>query len=86
MLIVTAVVPALFRVNAVAAADVIVLPVNVPEAAKVVNDPAAGVLPPIAGGFAKYDVNPAPEIVLDAFNVVNAPLLAVPEPIAPGAV
>jgi hypothetical protein len=46
-----------------------------------VNVPAAAAVPPIAGGLAKYVLNPVPETVLDADSVVNAPVLAVVAPI-----
>jgi hypothetical protein len=45
-----------------------------------VNVPAAAAVPPIAGGLAKYVLNPVPETVLDADSVVNAPVLAVVAP------
>jgi hypothetical protein len=47
----------------------------------VVNVPAAGDVPPIAGGLARYAVNPAPDTVLEAVSVVNdpvEPLIVVP--------
>jgi hypothetical protein len=47
----------------------------------IVKDPAAGAVPPIAGGDAKYVENPVPETVLDADNVVKAPVDAVVAPI-----
>jgi len=50
----------------------------------VVNVPAAAVVPPIAGGLARYVVNPAPLTVDDALSVVNAPVDAAVEPIAGG--
>jgi len=53
-------------------------------AVNVVNAPAAAVVPPIAGGLAKYVENPAPLTVLDADRVVNAPAAAVVPPIAGG--
>ena len=46
---------------------------------------AAGAVPPIAGGLAKYVLNPVPLTVEDAESVVNAPVEAVVEPIGPGA-
>jgi len=63
------------------AADVtlgLVLPTNV------VNVPAAGAVPPMAGGDARYVLKPAPLTVDDALKVVNAPVLAAVEPIAGG--
>ena len=64
-------------------------PVNWVEAVivvppRVVNVPAAAVVPPIAGGEAKYVLNPVPDTVLDADNVVNEPAAAVVPPIAGG--
>ncbi len=60
---------------------VVVLNVSAPVADRVVNDPAAAAVPPIAGGDAKYVENPVPLTVLDADNVVNAPVDAVVAPI-----
>jgi hypothetical protein len=37
-------------------------------------------VPPIAGGDAKYVLNPVPDIVEDALSVVNAPAEAVVTP------
>jgi hypothetical protein len=51
---------------------------------RVVNVPAAAVVPPIAGGEAKYVEKPVPDTVPDADRVVNAPELAVVDPIAGG--
>ena len=42
-------------------------------AVKIVKVPAAAVVPPIAGGEAKYVLNPVPETVELALKVVNAP-------------
>jgi hypothetical protein len=39
------------------------VPLTVELAERVVNAPAAAVVPPIAGGEAKYVLNPEPEIV-----------------------
>jgi len=50
----------------------------------IVKAPDAGVVPPIAGGDARYVEKPAPETVLDADNVVNAPAAAAVPPIAGG--
>ena len=49
-------------------------------ALSVVNEPAAAAVPPIAGGLARYVLNPVPETVLLALSVVNAPVLAVVAP------
>ena len=49
-------------------------------AVRVVNAPAAGAVPPIAGGLARYVLNPVPLTVLDADSVVNAPVPAVVAP------
>jgi hypothetical protein len=62
------------------ASPMVVLPVLL----SVVNVPAAGVVPPIAGGLARYVLNPVPETVLLALNVVNAPAAAAVPPIAGG--
>ena len=51
------------------ASPMVVLPVLV----SVVNVPAAAAVPPMAGGLARYVLNPVPETVLLALNVVNAP-------------
>jgi hypothetical protein len=51
---------------------------------RVVNDPAAAVVPPIAGGDAKYVLNPVPLTVEEADKVVNAPVLGLVPPIAGG--
>jgi hypothetical protein len=59
---------------------VVVLCVIAPEAINAVNVPAAAAVPPMAGGLAKYVLNPVPETVLDADSVVNAPVLAVVAP------
>jgi len=58
----------------------VVLPVLV----SVVNVPAAAAVPPIAGGLARYALNPVPETVLLALSVVNAPAAAAVPPIAGG--
>jgi hypothetical protein len=60
---------------------VVVLAVTAPVADRVVNEPAAAAVPPIAGGLARYVLNPVPETVLDADSVVNAPVEAVVAPI-----
>jgi len=58
--------------------------VNVPDlSAAVVNVPAAGVVPPMAGGEARYVLKPAPLTVDDADSVVNAPVFAVVAPTVP---
>lgn len=49
-----------------------------------VNVPAAGVVPPIAGGEARYVENPVPETVELADKVVNDPAAAAEPPIAGG--
>jgi len=41
-------------------------------------------VPPIAGGLARYVLNPVPLTVEDALNVVNAPVFAAVEPMAGG--
>lgn len=48
------------------------------------NLPVFAVVPPIAGGLAKYVLNPVPETVDEADKVVNAPALATVEPMAGG--
>jgi hypothetical protein len=53
---------------------------NVP----VVNVPAAAAVPPIAGGLARYVLNPVPLTVELADKVVNAPAAADVPPIAGG--
>jgi hypothetical protein len=58
----------------------VVLPVEL----RFVNVPAAGVVPPIAGGLARYVEKPVPLTVLDALNVVKAPAAAAVPPIAGG--
>ena len=58
------------------ASPMVVLPVLL----SVVNVPAAAAVPPIAGGLARYVLNPVPETVLDADSVVNAPVDAVDAP------
>ena len=59
---------------------VVVLAVIAPVAPSVVNDPVLGVVVPIAGGDAKYVLNPVPETVELALKVVNAPVPAVVAP------
>ena len=54
-----------------------------PDADRVVKDPAAAVVPPIAGGLARYVENPVPLTVELAERVVNAPVLAVVAPTVP---
>jgi hypothetical protein len=49
-------------------------------AVNVVNVPAAAVVLPIAGGLARYVLNPVPLTVDDALSVVNAPVDAVVAP------
>ena len=75
-----AVVPADFKSNDVAAAEVTKGVVTLVFAVTVVNVPAAAAVPPMAGGLARYVLNPVPETVLLALNVVNAPVLAVVAP------
>lgn len=60
------------------------LGVIVEVADKVVNAPAAGVVPPIAGGDARYVEKPVPLTVLLAARVVNAPAPGVVDPIDGG--
>jgi hypothetical protein len=65
----------------VASFSVICASVVVPVAVSVVKVPAAAADPPIAGGLAKYVLNPVPLTVELADNVVNAPVDAVVAPI-----
>ena len=60
---------------------VVVLNVSAPVALSVVNAPAAGAVPPIAGGDAKYVLKPTPDTVVVALSVVNAPAAATVTPI-----
>jgi hypothetical protein len=60
------------------------VPETVLDADSVVNEPAAAAVPPIAGGLARYVLNPVPETVLDADSVVNAPAAAAVPPMAGG--
>ena len=60
------------------------LNVSVPVDDRLVKDPAAAAVPPIAGGLARYVLNPVPLTVELADNVVNAPLEAAVLPIGPG--
>jgi hypothetical protein len=55
--------------------------VTVPVALRLVKLPAAATVPPIAGGLAKYVLNPVPLIVLLAERVVKAPVLGEVAPI-----
>jgi len=48
------------------------VPLTVDDALKVVNEPAAAAVPPMAGGLARYVEKPVPDTVLDALNVVAA--------------
>ena len=48
------------------------MPLTVAEADSVVNAPAAAAVPPIAGGLAKYVLNPVPLTVAEADSVVAA--------------
>ena len=83
MSIVTAVVvPLLCKVNELALFTMGVVTDVEPD--KVVNEPAAAAVPPIAGGEARYVENPVPLTVLDADNVVNAPAAAAVPPMAGG--
>jgi hypothetical protein len=54
------------------------------DAVKVVNEPAAAAVPPIAGGLAQYVLKPVPLTVDEADSVVNAPAAAAVPPIAGG--
>jgi hypothetical protein len=54
------------------------------EVVRVVNDPAAAAVPPMAGGLAKYVEKPVPLTVDDALRVVNAPAAAAVPPMAGG--
>jgi hypothetical protein len=54
--------------------------VAVPVLVKVVNFPVDGEVAPIAGGLARYVLNPVPETVELALNVVKAPVEAVVAP------
>ena len=58
--------------------------VVLPVASRMVNLPAAGVVPPIAGGEAKYVLKPVPDTVEEAESVVNAPAAGVVPPMAGG--
>ena len=58
--------------------------VNTPVADKVVNAPEDAAVPPIAGGDARYVLNPVPDTVVEADKTVNAPVDGVVPPIAPG--
>ena len=60
------------------------VPLTVLDADSVVKDPAAAVVPPMAGGEARYVLKPVPLTVLDADNVVNDPAAAAVPPIAGG--
>jgi hypothetical protein len=82
--IVIAVVPADFKSNDVAAAEVTKGVVTLVFAVTVVNVPAAAAVPPMAGGLARYVLNPVPETVLLALNVVNEPAAAAVPPMAGG--
>jgi hypothetical protein len=53
------------------------------DAVRVVNEPAAAAVPPIAGGDARYVLNPVPLTVELADRVVNAPVFAVVAPTVP---
>jgi hypothetical protein len=55
--------------------------VNIPDDDSVVNAPAAGAVPPIAGGDAAHAVNPAPLTVDVADRVVKCPAAGVVPPI-----
>ena len=55
--------------------------VAVNDALKVVKDPAADAVPPIAGGDARYVLKPVPDTVELALSVVKAPVLVVVAPI-----
>ena len=55
-----------------------------PVASSVVNFPAAGAVPPIAGGDANSAVTPAPESDVFTTSVVNVPAAGVPLPMAVG--
>lgn len=59
--------------------------VMAPVVCSVVNFPVFAVVPPIAGGDARYVENPLPLTVLLADSVVNAPVEAVVDPTGPGA-
>ena len=54
-----------------------------PVAVSVVKVPAAAAVPPIAGGEARYVLNPVPLTVEDADSVVNAPVFGVVAPTVP---
>lgn len=60
------------------------LPLTVPLAARVVNDPAAAAVPPIAGGLARYVLKPEPLTVELALRLVNAPPAGAVPPMAGG--
>ena len=52
-------------------------PVKAPVYSRLENLPAAGVVPPMAGGDARYVEKPVPDTVDEADNVVKAPAAAV---------
>lgn len=54
------------------------------EALSVVKAPVPAVVLPMAGGEARYVLNPVPLTVLDALRVVNAPVPAVVLPMDGG--
>ena len=60
------------------------VPETVEEALRVVNEPAAAAVPPIAGGLARYVLKPVPETVEEALSVVNDPAAAAVPPMAGG--
>jgi hypothetical protein len=53
-------------------------------APSVVKLPAAGAVPPIAGGLARYVEKPVPDTVLLADSVVNAPVFGAVPPMGGG--
>jgi hypothetical protein len=58
-------------------------PANDVLAVMVVPVMAAAAVPPMAGGLARYVLNPVPLTVLDALRVVNAPAAGVVAPTVP---
>ena len=60
------------------------VPLTVPLLIKFVNEPAAGEVPPIAGGLARYVLNPDPATVPELLRLVNEPAAAADPPIAGG--
>jgi hypothetical protein len=68
----------------VARVDVIWPEAETVVAPKVVKVPAAAAVPPIAGGDARYVLNPVPDTVEEDERVVNEPAAAAVPPMAGG--